>query len=358
MQTAAARVGALVEDVDTPAVLIDLDVVDANIARLQRYLEANRVAARPHIKTHKSVEIAHRQLQAGAVGVTCQKLSEAEVMVDAGVNDVLITYNLLGDAKLTRLAMLAQRAKLTVTLDNETAAVAMSEALERFGASVDVLVECDSGGKRCGVQSPAAAAVLGSRVHGLPSLRFAGLMTYPSGPGVGDWMLEAKRACEAHGLQVEVMSGGGTPGVWDVDNLRGFTEYRAGVYVYNDRSIVAKGAASWEDCALTVLTTVVSRPTDQRAVLDAGSKALTSDTLGLDGHGRIREYPEAAIVGLSEEHGVAEFATPSQTPLVGAKVRVIPNHACVVSNLFDEVYGVRAGRVEAVLPISARGHVR
>lgn len=358
MHVRAAAPGARDEDIDTPAPLVDLDVVEANILKLQQHLDEHGLRVRPHIKTHKSVAMAHKQLAAGAYGITCQKLSEAEVMVDAGISDVLITYNMVGNAKLHRLAMLSRRATVSVTVDSVEVADNMSKALAKAEATVGVLVECDSGGHRCGVQSPADAARLASRINKMDALTFMGLMTYPSGPGVGAWMDQAKKACEATGLTPAVISGGGTPGVWDPENLQGFTEYRAGVYIYNDRSIVSKGAAGWSDCALTVLATVVSRPTEDRAILDAGSKALTSDTLGLNGHGRIREYPEAVIETLSEEHAVVDLSSSTDKPAIGEKVTVVPNHACVVSNLFDEVYGIRRNVVEAVIPVSARGHVR
>jgi D-serine deaminase-like pyridoxal phosphate-dependent protein len=344
-----------IEELDTPVAVVDLDRLEANIARLQAYLSQHGIANRPHIKTHKIPQIAHMQLAAGAAGITCQKIGEAEVMADAGLDDIFIPYNILGAAKLERLAALARRARLSVTADSEAVVGGLSAAMAAAGLELPVLVECDTGLGRCGVQSPRAAAELALLIARSPGLRFGGLMTYPTGAGTGPFMHEAARLIRARGLEVERVSGGGTPRMWQAHEHPEVTEHRAGTYVYGDRYILASGAMAPEQCALTVLATVVSRPTAERGILDSGSKTLSSDLLGLEGYGALLEYPEAKVVGLSEEHGTVEFGACARRPEVGERVTAIPNHCCVVSNLFDEIVGVRGGEVEVVWPVAARG---
>jgi D-serine deaminase-like pyridoxal phosphate-dependent protein len=193
---------------------------------------------------------------------------------------------------------------------------------------------------------------------GYPHLHFAGLMTYPAvgkQTETGAWLAEAVALLAADGIACPVVSSGGSPDLWSAHNVGGVTEYRPGTYIYLDRYQVTKGVGSFDDCALTVAATVVSRPTFERAVIDAGSKALTSDTLGLPGYGYIPEYPEAAIVALSEEHGTIDVSRCARKPPVGERITIIPNHACVVSNQFDEVYLASGGKVVETVPVAARG---
>lgn len=348
----------LVSELETPVAVVDLDRVEANIGRLQTYLDGHGIANWPHIKTHKIPAIAQLQLAAGAAGVTCQKLGEAEVMADAGVGDILITYNLLGGARLERLAALARRASVRVTADSETTVRGLAAAMAAAGLELPVLVECDTGLGRCGVQTPAEAVELAATIARLPGLRFGGLMTYPVGEATEPFVGEARRLLEARGLPLASVSGGGTPRMWQAHEAPSLTEYRAGTYVYGDRYIVASGAMGVDECAMHVHATVVSRPTADRGILDAGSKTLSSDLLGLKGHGLILEYPEAAIYGLSEEHGNVDFSGCAGRPAVGERVTIIPNHCCVVSNLFNEIVGARAGAVEVVWPVAARGRLQ
>ena len=351
-------VGQPFDLIDTPAVIVDLDVVEANVHRFQAYCSAHGIGLRPHIKTHKIPEFAALQMKAGAVGINCQKITEAEVMADAGISDILITFNILVSAKLARLRRLAERCSLTVTADNETVVAGLAEAMAGAGRPLDVLVECDTGAGRCGAQSPEAARDLARRIADRPDLRFRGLMTYPkagAARAAAAWLAAAKSLCEEDGLSCPVVSSGGTPDMWAAGDLGTVTEYRVGTYIYNDRSLLARNVCTVADCALTVLATVVSRPTDERAMVDAGSKALTSDLLGLDGHGFIPDLPEASIFALSEEHGFVDLRNGADRPQVGDKVRIIPNHACVVSNLFDRVYAIRNGKVADILAVQARG---
>jgi len=347
-------------DLETPAVLIDLDRVEANLQRAQAEADRLGLRLRPHIKTHKLPRFAKRQMELGGNGITVQKLGEAEVMADAGITDIFLPYNILGAHKLGRLKALNERVTLAVTADSPDT-VAGYAATFTSGRPLTVLIECDTGMGRCGVQTPAQALALARQISLAPGLRFGGLMTYPAA-GQRDkaeaWLAEAKAMLEQGGFAVPVISSGGTPDLWNGRAGTVVTEYRPGTYIYNDRMQEKFGAAGWDDCALTVLATVVSRPTASRAVIDAGTKALTSDAPGLEGHGRILGYETAVLKGLSEEHGVIELAAPSDFPRVGETVRIIPNHACVVSNLFDEVHLIRGDAVVETVPVAARGKVQ
>ncbi|MHC4567389.1 MAG: D-TA family PLP-dependent enzyme [Planctomycetota bacterium] len=346
-----------IDELETPFAAVNLDKLEANIVKLQRYLDEHSISNRPHIKTHKIPEIAHMQIRAGAIGITCQKLSEAEVMAQAGIRDILVTYNIIGTAKLERLMRLARRIKLSVTADSEFTISGLSAAVQREQLELAVLVEFESGAQRCGVQSPQEAAALARLISASPGLHFAGLMTFPSNAKTDPFVQEAKALLQCDNLQVECVSGGGTPNMWQAHTATEVTEYRAGTYVYGDRHIIKSGAMSLDDCALTVTTTVVSCPTPDRAILDGGSKTFSSDLLDLDGYGTIIECPEARIYAQSEEHGHVDLSLCKTKPEIGERVTVIPNHCCVVSNLFDQIFGVRGNRVEIIWPVAARGAV-
>ena len=349
-----------VEDLDTPAVLVDLDRVEANLGRAQAYADAHGLKLRPHIKTHKIPALARRQVELGAIGITCQKLGEAEVMADAGLDDILLTFNLLGRPKLARLTALARRTRLAVTLDNETVARGLSEAMREAGLELAILIECDTGGQRCGVQEPEEAAALARLVDSLPALRFRGLMTYPAKGGTAAtaaWLDAARDLLARSGLEPQIVSTGGTPDLYAAHEVRSATEHRPGTYIYSDRYQAANGLGTLEDCALRVLTTVVSHPTGKRLILDAGSKTISSDTQGMEGFGHVLEYPQLVIARLSEEHGHVDATAANARPGIGERVTLIPNHACVVSNLHDVVYGVRGDRVERTFQVAARGCV-
>jgi len=344
-----------IDQLETPVAIVDLDKLEANIAGLQAYLSKHDIANRPHIKTHKIPEIAHMQLNAGAVGITCQKLGEAEVMAQAGIRDIFLPYNILGEAKLERLMLLARRVSMSVTADSETVVRGLSAAAKRADLILPVLIECDTGGERCGVQSPQEAADLARLIAKSPGLHFGGLMTFPNSEDADTFMRETKTLLAADGIPVECVSGGGTPCMWQAHTMNELTEHRAGTYVYGDRSIIRSGAMELEECALRVITTVVSRPTADRGVLDGGSKTFSSDLLKLEGHGLILEYPEANLYALSEEHGCTDFSQCQRKPEIGERVMVIPNHACVVSNLFNQIMGTRGDSVEVVWPVACRG---
>ena len=349
------------DDIETPAVLINLAVATRNIRRFQDHADAVGLKSRPHIKTHKLPQLARLQIEAGAVGITCQKVSEAEAMVDGdtAITDVLITYNILGSAKLARLRRLADRVTLAVVADSLAVVQGLSDAFAGAAKPLRVLVECDTGAHRCGVTSPAAAGDLAQAIDRLPGLVFGGLMTYPPAGGAAAaqaFLASAKAAIEATGLAVPVVTSGGTPDIWQANTGGGVTEYRPGTYVYNDRSLVTRGVATLAECALTVLATVVSVPDPHRAIIDAGSKVLTSDLLGLTDHGAVLGHPGISIDQLSEEHG----RLVSEGPIglsVGDRISIVPNHACVVTNMVDVVHiETENGRFER-WPVAARGRV-
>lgn len=351
---------ALFASVDTPFVLVDLDVAERNIARFQTYCDEHGIRLRPHIKTHKLPRLARFQMEKGAVGITCQKLSEADAMTgETGLDDVLITYNLVGEAKQKHLRALAGRIKLSVVADSAAVVDGLAAAMKDAGHKLTVLVECDTGARRCGVATPAAAATLAGRIAASPGLHFGGLMTYPPVGGtatVQAFMTEAEALIEAAGIPVETITSGGTPDMWRAHEAPIVTEYRPGTYVYNDRSLVERGVCGFEDCALSVIATVVSVPDPHRAIIDAGSKVLTSDLLGLTGYGHVLGRADIAVDQLSEEHG----RLVSEGPIglkVGDRVRIVPNHACVVENMLDAVVLARGDNVLGYEPVAARGKV-
>ncbi|WP_296101052.1 D-TA family PLP-dependent enzyme [uncultured Agrobacterium sp.] len=345
---------------NTPAVVVDLDIAKENISRFQDYADTHGLKVRPHIKTHKLPAVAEMQLAAGAVGITCQKVSEAEAMVAGSdaIKDVLITYNILGSTKLKQLRALAGNVRLSVVADSADVIQGLSQAFADGAEPLNVLVECDTGANRCGVSTPEAAAELAAIIDQAPGLVFGGLMTYPAPSGeanVQNFMTDAKRLIEDKGIAVPVITSGGTPSMMHAAKAPVVTEYRPGTYVYNDRSLVSRGVCGWDECALNVVATVVSVPAENRAIIDAGSKALTSDLLGLTGYGHVLGREDITIDQLSEEHGrlVTEGAIGLK---VGDKLRIVPNHACVVTNLVDSLTVISQGMSEPeVWPVAARG---
>jgi len=354
-------VGLPVSDLDTPCVTIMLDRLEHNIERVQRMVSASGKALRPHIKTHKIPAIAAMQIAAGAVGLTCQKLGEAEVFIDAGVtDDILITFNIVGPAKTERLMDLSERIRrLSVVADNEVVLRGLSDAAKGRGRRVPVLIECDTGFGRNGVQTPQAALDLALLADRLPGTEFAGLASYPNNaPRTIEFYTAAIALFGKAGLPIPVISGGGSPALNSLADYPMIGEHRVGTYVYNDVMMVQSGVASWDDCAMHVRATVVSRPTEDRAIIDAGSKMLTREQFSVKNFGRIVEYPDAALVNMSEEHGMIDLAASAEKPRVGETISIVPNHCCVVSNMVDEVYGIRDGIVEVIWPVAARGLMR
>ncbi|MDB5552264.1 MAG: putative amino acid aldolase or racemase [Rhizobium sp.] len=354
-------VGDALADLSTPRPVIDEDRMRANIERVQAYADRHRLAFRPHIKTHKLPVIAAMQIAAGAKGINCQKITEAEVFADAGFEDILITFNILGRDKLERLAALNERiSNLTIVADSRTTVEGLSTHFAKL-KPITVLVECDTGAGRCGVQTPRQAFDLAKLIHEMPGLTFGGLLTYPkpnAAAAVQAYFSETLSLLGAAGIPCPVVSHGGTPSLFEGHQVPAATEYRAGTYVYNDRSMIRAGHCTEADCAMTILATVVSRPAPGRAVIDAGVKTLTSDLLGFADYGLVVGFPDAVIKALSEEHGVIDISACNDTfPAIGEKIRIIPNHTCVVTNMFDTMVFHRDGVVTRIEDIAARGLV-
>lgn len=348
-------------ELETPVPIIDIDKVDRNLRRWQSRCDQLGIANRPHVKTHKLVSLARYQIALGAKGICVQKLGEAEVMVDAGIFDVLLTFNVVGDGKLNRLAALARRSEISVVADGTDVVLGLGEAGIAAGREISVLVECDTGAGRNGVQTPEAAATLARRIDAAPGVSYGGLMTYPRAGGrveADAFLLEARDLALRAGIETANISTGGSPDMWKDEGLAGVTEYRAGTYVYFDRSLIELGACGFQDCALSVLATVVSRPVFERGIIDAGSKALTSDLLGLQGYGVVHALNDARVYNVNEEHGYLDLSDVDAKPSVGDLVAVTPNHVCPVSNLFDRVVFVRGTEVLGAVIVDARGRVQ
>lgn len=346
---------SITSDLETPSVLIDMDKMERNITRMQKHCDDLGIQFRPHIKTHKIPDIARRQIEAGAVGVACQKVSEAEVFAAAGFNDIQIPYNIVGRRKTQRLAKLAQQADVTVTVDSKCVIDGIAEAAQEVGVTIGMMVELVSLGERTGT-TPDAALALAEQITATDNLRFAGVMIYPSDAAIRPRLLETLALLAAAGIDVESISGGGSGASSDAHLLPELTELRVGTSIFWDWTCVAAEHASFEDCAMRVLATVVSANEPERVILDSGSKAIHSETL--DGQlGYIVEYPDARLHKVNEEHGYVDCSACPSPPAVGEIVNIIPVHTCVVTNLHNQLYGVRGDAIEEIWDVAARGMV-
>ena len=346
-----------IEDLDTPALTVDLGILEKNIQDLAESCRKHDIALRVHTKTHKTPEIAHMQLRAGAIGIACQKLGEAEAMAAAGVPDILIPYNIVGPQKVKRLCLLCRRAAITVAVDSETTARGISERAEAEGCQVRILVELDTGGNRCGVQTPEAALELAQQIVALPGLSFQGIMTYPSHLRAKPFLDRTRELLEDAGIPVHTVSGGGT-GSEAVSKQIGCTETRIGSYVFEGLRRINRtdNPPNPETCAERMVVTVVSTPTPDRIIIDGGKKTFTNDQSTPYGH--IVEHPEAKIYGMSVEHGHVDISACAHRFQVGDRLSVIPQHQGMTTNLHDEIYAVRNGKVEAVWQVAGRGKVK
>lgn len=344
-----------VEDLDTPALTIDFDILLKNIGDLAESCRRHEIALRVHTKTHKIPEIARLQLEAGAIGIVCQKLGEAEVMVDAGISDILIPYNIVGARKVERLVRLHERATITVALDSETTARGISEQAGK--PEIPVLIELDTGGRRCGVQSPEAALELARKVVALPGLHFQGIMTYPSRREAEPFLLRTRTLLEDAGIPVATVSGGGT-GSEAVSKQIGCTETRIGSYVFEGMHRInhTDNPPNPTTCAERVIVTVVSTPTPERIIVDGGQKTFTS--YPPTPYGYVVEHPGARIYGMSVEHGHIDASACDHTFQVGERLSVVPLHQGMTTNLHDVAYAVRNGVVEAVWTVAGRGRAQ
>lgn len=356
------------EQLETPVPIVDLDRLAHNLDRMAAYATLHGLRLRPHVKTHKSPRIAAEQLRMGAVGLTCATLREAEVMADV-CTDILVAYPPVGAARLERLARMPHHVNVSVAADDAQALDALSVAARLGHRTIDVLVEADLGMHRVGVATPDRAVAMARHIDRAPSLRFAGLQFYPGhirahvheqDAGLAQLGRDLGMYIEAltdAGLPPTTVSGGSTPAAWRMHEVPGVNEVRPGTYVYNDRTTAQIGACHWEDCALTVLATVVSVSVKGQAVVDAGTKALGREPLRAegDGYGALLDHPEVIVSRMSEEHGILDLSQTSWRPRLGDQVRIVPNHVCIVVHLFDEVIGVRGHAVETRWDVAARG---
>lgn len=362
------------DELRTPAVLIDKPTALRNIARMQAQANARGIRLRPHAKTHKSPLIAQWQIERGAVGICCAKLGEAEVFADAGISDIRVPYP-INPVNADRVTALLHRIRLSFIVDHPAVAQQWSDALQRRGVQAEVLVKIDVGFHRCGIDPDSRDALpMIKKVASLPGLRFRGLLSHAGqayhahsedelrimAEAEARTMSDLAERCVKNGVPVEEVSAGATPPARFSLEQQGFTEYRPGNYVYFDRTQIALGAATADDCALTVVATVVSKPAANRLVLDSGSKTLTNDGARgftpAPGHGTVIGHENLLIERLSEEHATVKVLDGATRLEPGDRVRIIPNHSCVVSNLVDQAWMVDGG-VAVALAIAARGKI-
>ena len=344
-----------IADLDTPTLAADLDVLQQNIDGMATHCHQIGIPLRVHTKTHKVPEIAKLQIAAGSQGITCQKLGEAEVMVDAGIDNILIPYNIVGKPKLIRLTALVRRAQITVALDSEETATGISQQAIADGCVVSVIVELDTGSGRCGVQSPQKAQHLARRITKMQGIDFQGVMTYPSNVRAKPFITETLNLLASDGIPVNIISGGGT-GSEAASKELGCTETRSGSYVYEGMTRVGNSEMlTPERCVLRVIVTVVSTPTPERIIIDGGQKTFASYPPTPYGH--IIEHPNAKIYGMSVEHGHVDVSECSHRFKVGEQLSVIPLHQGMTSNLHDELVGIRGDKIEATWQIAGRGKI-
>jgi D-serine deaminase-like pyridoxal phosphate-dependent protein len=368
-----------ITDLPTPAVLVESSRLTRNLDRMQAAVTARGRRLRPHAKTHKSPVVAGMQVARGAVGICCAKLGEAEVFADAGITDIRVPYP-LNPVNAERVLAVADRVAFSFIVDDPGVAEGWSDIARQAGRQLDVLIKVDVGFHRCGIDPDASdAASIVQEIAALPGLRFKGLLSH-AGHAYGassDAEVEAIACAEARvlrglasrsGVACEEISVGATPTARFSIQQEGVTELRPGNYAYYDRMQVAVGSATWDDCALTVLARVVSRPAADRIIFDSGSKTLTSDAVKgrghTPGHGAVLEdlhgsQPDDSLVieRLSEEHATVRNADGRSRLAIGDLVRIVPNHSCVVSNMVDAVWLVDGDAVVDRLPVAARGRI-
>lgn len=363
-----SAMATFLEQLETPVPVVDLDRLAHNLDRMAAYVTLHGLALRPHVKTHKSPRIAAEQLRLGAVGLSCATLRETEVMSDV-CDDLLLAYPPVGAARLERLARLPKDVRISVAADDVQSLDALSVAARLGQRRFDVRVEVDLGMHRVGVTTPEQALAIARHIERTPGLSFAGLQFYPGHirshitaqeQALRELAAELAVFIEAltdAGLPPLVVSGGSTPAAWRMHEIPGVTEVRPGTYVYNDRTTAGIGACDWDDCALTVLATVVSVAVKGQAVIDAGTKSLGREPLRAEGDGFavVQDHPEVFVTRMSEEHGILDLSKTSWRPRLGDQVRLVPNHVCIVVHLFDEIIGVRGHAVETQWPVAARG---
>jgi D-serine deaminase-like pyridoxal phosphate-dependent protein len=362
-----------VNELDTPALVVDLDILETNLREMAAYCAGHGLSLRPHIKTHKIPAIAQMQVTSGAHGITVAKLGEAEVMARAGIKDILIAYPIVGTAKLARLTALAGMIRVTAATDSLEVAREIGRAAKAAGVTIRLLAEYDAGLRRCGVQSPEGLATLATEMSRLPGIEFAGLLFFPGHirvpPSEQQPILQvidarlrtAQDKLFRWGIELKTVSGGSTPTAYQSHLMKTVTEIRPGTYVFNDLNTVSGGAAEISRCALTVHVTVVSTAVEGRAVIDGGSKTFSSDRLRggeAPGFGYCVDLPGLVLETMSEEHGHLNIEAAGRPLRIGERLRFIPNHVCTALNLHNEVWGARKGEVVERWDIQARGLVK
>jgi D-serine deaminase-like pyridoxal phosphate-dependent protein len=360
-------------DLDTPSILVDVDVLESNVGRLASYCREHALNLRPHTKTHKIPDLAKLQVRHGAAGITVAKIGEAEVMAAAGLDDILIAYPVMGDRKLSRLGALARRARITVALDSIEVARQISDLARREGVPIGIRAEFDTGFGRCGLPIDARSIETAAAMRDLPGLEWRGLQLYPGHimhtaverEGLiareNERIVRLIELADAAGLDRSIVSGGNTPAAYEAHRFLGVTEIRPGTYIFNDKNTVCAESAAYSECAVTVLTRVVSRSVPGKAIVDAGSKTLSADLLlsgDRRGSGHVLEYDDVEVEDLSEEHGHLNLGRARRQPSLGEVIRIVPNHVCTCINLHDRVYGVRNGEAVQEWVVSGRGKVQ
>ncbi len=353
-----------IHELDTPALVVDLDVMERNLSRMADYTRAHGLRLRPHTKTHKSPLLGARQLAHGAAGLTVAKVSEAEVMLASGVEDLLIAFPLFGAEKMRRLVEVAKKTRVTVSVDSVEAARPIAEAAAAAGISIGILAEVDAGLHRVGVQ-PALFVELLRGLAPLAGIELRGMAFYPGHIKSQDAGALAALStliqglvdeAAAAGFALPVVSGGSTPTEWHSHEVAGMNEIRPGTYIFNDRNTIISGACTMEDCAATIIATVVSTSVPGQFVIDGGSKTFSSDRAAADGFGVFLDAPEALFEKMNEEHGYVKHAGHNRK--VGERVRVLPNHICVAVNLHERIYGVRGEEVVESWTVDGRGKLQ
>ncbi len=358
-----------IKKLSTPAVIVDLDIVEKNIMKMREGAKQFRLQHRPHIKTHRSTFFAKMQMQAGCCGITVAKLGEAEVMAKAGIKDIFVAYPIIGEDKLKRLLKISRQAEVTTIVNSIKGAYQLNEYCEKNGEKIKVLIEIDGGLNRGGIKSGQAVLEYAQSIRNLKGIEIIGLMYYGGlvyeshnkeevkkyARQEREVLLTNAKMLEDDGFCMKVLSAGSSFTGKVPEELEGITEIRSGHYIFNDCGQLDVGLAKEEECALRVVSTIVSKPDKHVVIADVGSKSLTSDRCHYrSGFGEIVEYPNIEIYALNEEH--AFLRSEEENPLqIGDKIEIIPNHACVVTNLVEQVYGFRNGVFEQMIEIDARG---
>lgn len=361
-----------VSDLDTPALLIDIGIMENNLVRVADYARQNGLRLRPHTKTHKIPKLGRRQLDLGAAGLTVAKTTEAEVMLGAEPEDLLVAYPVIGRTKLERLMRVARRTNVTLAVDSLHAIRELSEAADAHGLVIGVLAEFDAGLHRVGVDAGEPLLALVKAIHDLPGLDFRGVTFYPghikdmasAGSALADLSLAvsgAVKLIEQSGFGVAVVSGGSTPTLFESHRIERLNEIRPGTYIFNDRNTWLSGACNLTDCAASILATVVSTSVPGQMVIDGGSKTFSSDRSAIadaPGFGYLAEAPGAVFSKLNEEHGFIDIRDAGRKWQPGDQVRILPNHICVAMNLHERVYAIRGEEVVEVWEVEGRGKLQ